>query len=277
VSPGHVRSRRAVRGGLAVLATLTAVYLVLPVFVVVPASFSGGSFLEFPPEQWSTRWYEEFFSDETWTASAVASLRIGAIVTLLSVVLGTAGALAMIRGRYPLRSAITGLLLAPILVPYVITGLGVYALALELGLTQTTTGFVLVHTALAVPYVVITVSSALASFDRQLELAAMNLGAGPVTTFARITLPLILPSVLSGALFAFATSFDEVVTSVFLSGPDMTTLPVQMWSGVRVRVDPTVAAASSMLLLVTLSLFAAAGLARLTRRLRRAQRGGSDG
>lgn len=269
--------KRTCRAALAVLVGLVALYLVLPVFVVVPASFSDSSFLKFPPEQLSLRWYEAFFTDEEWTAGAVASLRIGILVTLLSVVLGTAGALAMVRGRYPLRSAVSGLLLAPILVPYVITGLGVYALFLQLGLTETTTGFVLVHTALSVPYVVISVSSALASVDRGLELAAMNLGAGPVGTFARITLPLILPGMLSGAVFAFATSFDEVVSSVFLSGPDMTTLPVQMWSGVRVSVDPTVAAASSMLLLITLSLFAATGAARLARRLRRGQRGGSDG
>lgn len=271
-------TKRAVRAGLGILAAFTAAGLVLPVLVVVPTSFSDSTFLQFPPEKWSLRWYEAFFTDEVWTASTLASVQIALIVTLLSVLIGTAAALAMVRGRYPLRTMVSGLVLAPILVPYVITALGVYALFLELGLTQTTLGFVLVHTALAVPYVVITVSSALVAFDRRLELAAMNLGAGPVTAFVRITLPLILPSVLSGAVFAFTTSFDEVVTSIFLSGPEMTTLPVQMWSGVRVRIDPTVAAASSMLLLITLSLFAAAGLVRLAgrRRARSARRGGTD-
>ncbi|GAA2381615.1 ABC transporter permease [Nonomuraea africana] len=254
------------RVALWVLAALTALYLVLPVFVVIPTSFSDSAFLEFPPQEWSLRWYENFFTDLTWLDSALASVRIAVLVTLASLVLGTAAALGMVRGRYPLRALVSGLVMAPVLVPYVIIGLAVYAAFLDLGLTETTLGFVLVHTALAVPYVVITVSSALMSFDRRLEQAAMSLGAGPVTTFARVTLPLIAPSLASGAVFAFVTSFDEVVTSVFLSGPDLTTLPVQMWSGVRVQIDPTVAAVSSMLLLLTLSLFAAAGLARLIRR-----------
>lgn len=249
-----------------VLVALTALYLVLPVFVVVPTSFSDSAFLEFPPKDWSLRWYENFFTDLTWLDSALASVRIAVLVTLASLLLGTAAALGVVRGRYPLRALVSGLVMAPVLVPYVIIGLAVYATFLDLGLTETTLGFVLVHTALAVPYVVITVSSALMSFDRRLEQAAMSLGSGPFTTFARVTLPLIAPSLASGAVFAFVTSFDEVVTSVFLSGPDLTTLPVQMWSGVRVQIDPTVAAVSSMLLLLTLSLFAAAGLARLIRR-----------
>lgn len=260
------------RAGLVGLAVLTAVYLVAPVFVVVPTSFNDSSFLEFPPEQLSLRWYESFFTDPAWVNSALNSLQIGLWVTLLSVVLGTAAALAMVRGRYPLRAAIGALLLAPILVPYVILGLAVYALFLELGLTQTILGFVLVHTALAVPFVVINVSSALMSFDERLELAAMNLGANRLSTFLRITLPNIVPSVAAGALFAFITSFDEVVTSIFLAGPDVSTLPVQMWSGVRVQIDPTVAAVSTMLLLITLALFSAAGVVRAlgTRRTQKA-------
>src|SRR5690606_5385127 len=122
---------------------------------------------------------------------------------------------------------------------------------------------------LAVPYVVINVTAGLVSVDRRLEMAAMSLGAGPVTTFFTVTLPLILPSVLSGALFAFFISWDEVVTAIFLSGPEMTTLPVQMWSGVRVRIDPTVAAISTLVLLVVFGSFLVLGLTRLVRRLGR--------
>lgn len=264
-------TRRLTRGALVVLAVLTAAYLVAPVFVVIPTSFNDSSFLAFPPEVWSLRWYQAYFDDPTWVAATFSSLRIGILVTALSVVLGTLASLGMVRGRYPLRALVSGLVLAPVLVPYVIIGLAVYALFLRLGLTQTTLGFVLVHTALAVPFVVINVSSALVSFDRRLEMAAMSLGANRTSTFVRVTLPIIAPSMAAGALFAFITSFDEVVTSVFLAGPDMTTLPVQMWSGVRVQIDPTVAAVSTMLLLVTLSLFAAAGIvgAVRTRRLNR--------
>jgi putative spermidine/putrescine transport system permease protein len=271
-------TRLLCRASLVGLAVLTAMYLVAPVFVVVPTSFNDSSFLEFPPEQLSLRWYESFFTDPAWANSALNSLQIGLWVTLLSVILGTAAALAMVRGRYPLRAAVGALLLAPILVPYVILGLAVYALFLELGLTQTILGFVLVHTALAVPFVVINVSSALVSFDERLEMAAMNLGANRVTTFLRITLPNILPSVAAGALFAFITSFDEVVTSIFLAGPDVSTLPVQMWSGVRVQIDPTVAAVSTMLLLITLALFSTAGLVRAlgTRRTQKALAAAED-
>lgn len=264
-------TRLLCRGGLVTLAVLTAVYLVAPVFVVIPTSFNDSSFLEFPPEKLSMRWYESFFNDPAWVNSALNSLQIGLWVTLLAVLLGTTAALAMVRGRYPLRAAVSALVVAPILVPYVILGLAVYAVFLELGLTQTILGFVLVHTALAVPFVVINVSSALVSFDERLEMAAMSLGANRVTTFFRITLPNILPSVAAGALFAFITSFDEVVTSIFLAGPDVSTLPVQMWSGVRVQIDPTVAAVSTMLLLVTLALFTSAGVVRAlcTRRTNR--------
>ncbi|MGH3519725.1 MAG: ABC transporter permease [Haloechinothrix sp.] len=260
-----MNSRFMVRGSLILLAVLTAIYLVAPVLIVIPTSFNDSSFLKFPPEVWSLRWYETYFHDATWIASTINSIKIGLLVTALSVVLGVMASLAMIRGRYPLRALAGGLVLAPVLVPYVIIGLAVYAAFLRLGLTQTTLGFVLVHTALAVPFVVINVSSALVSFDRRLEMAAMGLGAGPVSTFIRVTLPVIAPSVMAGALFAFITSFDEVVTSIFLAGPDLTTLPVQMWSGIRVQIDPTVAAVSTMLLLVTLSLFGSAGLIRALR------------
>lgn len=253
------------RAGLVSVVALTAVYLVAPVFVVIPTSFNDSPFLEFPPKAFSTRWYQSYFDDPAWINATLNSLQIGAWVTVLSVVLGTGAALAMVRGRYPLRAVVSGLVLAPMLVPYVIVGLAVYAVFLELGLTQSILGFVLVHTALAVPFVVINVSAALVSFDERLELAAMSLGANRVTTFVKVTLPNILPSVLAGALFAFVTSFDEVVTSTFLAGPDVSTLPVQMWSGVRVQIDPTVAAVSTMLLLVTLALSASAGLVRLLR------------
>ncbi|MFC7505353.1 ABC transporter permease [Nocardioides sp. CPCC 206347] len=259
------------RTGLVGLVVLTALYLVAPVFVVVPTSFNDSSFLEFPPKAFSTRWYESFFSDPAWVNATLNSLQIGFLVTILSAVLGTAAAMAMVRGRYPVKALVSGLVLAPILVPYVIIGLAVYALFLEIGLTQSILGFVLVHTALAVPFVVINVSAALVSFDERLEMASMSLGANRLTTFLRVTLPCIAPSVAAGALFAFITSFDEVVVSVFLAGPDVSTLPVQMWSGVRVQIDPTVAAVSTMLLLVTLALFASAGLVRVLRSRRLAK------
>lgn len=261
-------TRSVVRSLLVAGAVLTAIYLIAPVLFVIPTSLSDSSFLQFPPKQLSGRWFTAFFQDEAWVSSAVNSLVIGLLVTAVSLVLGTLAALAIVRGRYPFKRLVSALVVAPVLVPYVIIGLGVYAAFLRVGLTQTTLGFVLVHTVLAVPFVVINVVSALVGVDRRLEMAAQNLGANPTTTFLRITMPLIAPSLGAGALFAFITSFDEVVTSIFLSGPDLTTLPVQMWSGVRVQIDPTVAAVSTMLLLITLALFASAGLVRAVRHRR---------
>ncbi|HEX5598356.1 MAG TPA: ABC transporter permease [Micromonosporaceae bacterium] len=265
-------ARFLTRTGLVLLAAVTGLLLILPVLIVVPMSFSDSSFLTFPPDGWSLRWFRNYFADPSWQESTLASLRVSLLVTLLSVVLGTTAALGLVRGRIRFKSAVSGLVIAPLIVPYVIVGLAAYAVTLELGLTETTLGFVLIHTALAVPYVTVNVTAALASFDSRLEQAALSLGASPIQTFRTVTLPLIAQSVGAGALFAFITSWDEVVVSLFLSGPDLTTLPVRMWSGVRVQIDPTVAAISTMLLLITISFFVVGGVARLirSRRLARA-------
>ncbi|MEU8797505.1 ABC transporter permease [Spirillospora sp. NPDC048819] len=255
------------RTGLVALAVIIGAYLILPVLIVVPMSFSDSSFLTFPPGEMSLRWFHNILDEPVWLDSALASLQVALLSAACAVVLGVLAALALVRGRIPFRNTITAVLLAPLIVPYVIIGLASYIAFLQLGLTQTTLGFVLVHTCLAVPYVVINVAAGLVSVDRRLEMAAMSLGAGPVTTFFKVTLPLILPSVLAGGLFAFFISWDEVVTAIFLSGPDMTTLPVQMWSGIRVQIDPTVAAISTLVLLVIFGSFIVLGLTRLIQRL----------
>ena len=260
-------NRILARTALILLATIIGLYLLLPVLVVVPMSLSSSSFLTFPPKELSLRWYQQLLDDPSWGRSAFASLKVALLSATVSVILGTLAALALVRGRFPFRNAVTAVLLAPLIVPYVIVGLAVYIAFLNLGLTETTLGFVLVHTCLGVPYVMINVSTGLVSVDRRLEMASMNLGAGPVSTFFRITLPLILPSVLAGALFAFITSWDEVVTAIFLSGPDMTTMPVKMWSGIRVQVDPAVAAVSSLSLLVIISTFLLMGAVKMIRKM----------
>lgn len=260
-------TRILTRSGLVLLAACVGIYLLLPVLIVVPMSFSDSSFLSFPPDKFSTRWYQALLDDPAWLESAMASLRVALLAAASSVVLGVLAALALVRGSIPFRNTISAILLAPLIVPYVIVGLSVYIAFLKIGLTETTLGFVLVHTALAVPYVTINVATGLIGVDRRLEMAAMNLGAGPISTFFRITLPLIAPSVLAGALFAFITSWDEVVTAIFLSGPELTTMPVKMWSGIRVQIDPTVAAISSLSLFVILGSFLAVGLGRLIQKL----------
>lgn len=262
-------TRALTRSALTLVVLLTALYLVLPVFIVVPVSFSDSQFLTFPADSYSLRWYHELLEDPTWLDSALASLRVALLSALAATVLGILGALALVRGRFPGRNAVLLVFLAPVIVPYVIIGLAAYVTFLNLGLTQTTVGFVLVHLALGVPYVVINVSAGLVDVDPRLEMAAKSLGAGPVTTFTRVTLPMILPSALSGALFAFIISWDEVVTALFLSGPNLTTLPVRMWSGIRIQIDPVVAAVSTLTLLLSLLVFAALGLTRLATVIRR--------
>lgn len=258
-------TRMSSRIGLIALAAVTVLYLVFPILVIIPMSFADSAYLTFPPEQFSTQWYERLFTDPVWVTSAINSLKVAVLTTICAVVLGTLAAMGMVRGRYPFRGAVSALLLAPLIVPYVIVGLSAYIIFLRLGLTETLLGFVLVHTALAVPYVIINVASGLMSYDRDLERAASSLGASPLTTFMHVTLPNILPSVLAGALFAFITSWDEVVTAIFISGPTLRTLPVQIWSGIRVQVDPTVAAVSGLTLFVIFASFAVYGLTKLCR------------
>jgi putative spermidine/putrescine transport system permease protein len=255
------------RAGLILLAALIGAYILLPILVILPMSVSENAFLTFPPEGFTWQWFEKLRLDPTWLEAATASLRVAVLSAVLSVVLGTLAALALVRGRFPFRGPVLMVLLAPLIVPYVIMGLAVYIAFLEVGLTETTLGFVLVHTCLGVPYVMINVCAGLVAVDRRLEMASMNLGAGPVSTFFRITLPAILPNMLAGALFAFITSWDEVVVAIFMSGPTLTTLPVKMWAGIRVQIDPTLAAISSLALLVIVASFLIIGLGRLVQRL----------
>jgi putative spermidine/putrescine transport system permease protein len=241
---------------------LIGVWLVAPMLIVVPMSFTDRRSLSFPPQGWSLEWYRNFFSNPQWYDALTTSLQIAVIVTIVATVLGTAAAFGIVRGRFPGKGLVSALLLAPLVVPVVIVGVAVFAIYLRWHLSGTIRGFVLAHTALAIPFVIITVTSSLRTFDRRLELAAQNLGANPLGTFRQVTLPLILPGVLSGALFAFITSFDEVVVAVFVQSPDVRTLPVQMFTSVTREVDPTIAAASTMILALTTALLLLFGLAR---------------
>lgn len=251
------------RAGLRLWAVLVGTILVAPTLVVIPLSFAGTRSFVFPPEGWSLRWYANFFADPGWRGALVTSLQIALAVAVLATVLGTAAAFALDRGRIPGTTAIHGVLLAPIVVPQIVAAIGVYAAFLQWRLSGTVAGFVLGHTTLAVPFVVVAVSASLRGYDRSLDLAAGSLGAPPWTVFRRVTLPIILPGVLSGLVFAFVTSLDEVVMALYLQSPTLQTLPVQMFSSVTVETDPTIAAASSLVLVVT------TGLVLLSQLLRR--------
>ena len=258
---------RAARAGLWVFSALVLLFLIAPILAVVPLSFNSQPFFNYPLAGFSLRWYQEFFSSPRWTGAIRNSLIVGAATTLLATVLGTLAAHGLARRDMPWRGLVTGLLISPMIVPVVITAVGMYFFFGRLGILNTLAVLILADTALAVPFVVITVTATLSTYDVNLTRAASSLGAGPLVTFFRVTLPLILPGVISGALFAFVTSFDETVLVQFLAGPDQRTLPKQMFTGIREEVSPTITAAATVLILVATLLLAAVELLR-----RRAER-----
>ncbi|GAA3724928.1 putative spermidine/putrescine transport system permease protein [Spinactinospora alkalitolerans] len=246
---------------------LIGVWLVAPALIVVPLSLTDKASLAFPPTGWSMRWYANFFTDPQWVRSLLDSLQVAAAVTVLATVLGTLAALGLTRARVRGLSLANGALLTPIIVPGVVVAIGLYGVFLELRLIGTFFGFLMAHTILALPFVVIPVAASLRGFDRRYEQAASVLGAGRLTAFRTVTLPLIAPGIASGALFAFVISFDEVVVSLFIQSPYLRTLPVQMYSSVTRDTDPTIAAAATLIILTTTVLAVLAALI-LTRRNR---------
>jgi putative spermidine/putrescine transport system permease protein len=239
---------------LVALGSLTVFFLMAPTIVVVPMSFTASHALTFPPEGFSTRWYEKMLTDPQWSTGFVNSAQVALLTAVLATVLGTLGALGTVRGRFPGKSAVNALVLSPLVVPVIIIAIGMFSVFVRWKITGSLVGLVLAHTALALPFVVVNVATSLRTMDRNLELAAMNLGADPLRTFLRITLPIVLPGMFAGALFAFITSWDEVVVAIFLTTARFRTLPVEMWEQVRQVVDPTVAAVSTTILTVTTTL-----------------------
>jgi len=260
--------RLAVRG-FHVFCALVLLFLVTPILVIIPLSFSSGSLLMFPLPGLSLRWYDAVLTSERWLPSLRNSLIIGTVATTLATVLGTLAALGLNRARLPFKPLILGVLVSPMIVPSVITAVGIYFFFAPLGLTNSFAGLILAHTALASPFVVITVSATLQGFDANLSRAAASLGAGPITAFFRVILPIILPGVASGMVFAFATSFDEVVVALMLAGPDQRTLPREMFIGIREQISPDITAiATALILFAAALLLTMEALRRRVRRLR---------
>src|SRR3990167_5349654 len=226
------------------LCALVLLFLILPVLVIIPLSFNSGSFLVYPLQGFSLRWYEDFFMSADWMRSLKNSLIIAPAATVLAMVFGTLAAIGLTRGK----ALVMSLLISPMVVPVVIVGVASYLFFAPLGLGNSYLSLIVVHAVLGVPFVIITVSATLQGFNHNLVRAAASLGASPLTAFRRVTLPLIAPGVISGALFAFATSFDEVVVTLFLAGPEQATLPRQMFSGIRENLSPTIAAAATLLI-----------------------------
>jgi putative spermidine/putrescine transport system permease protein len=251
------RGERITRVALYALTALVLAFLVAPILTIVPLSFSAGSFFFYPLPGLSLRWYEDFFASSFWLPALRNSLIVGVSATVLATLLGTLAALGLWRARFPAQPLILAILISPMVVPVVIVAVGVYFAFAPLGLTDGYLGLVLAHATLGVPFVVITVLAALAGFDRTLLRAATSLGAAPITTFRRVMLPLILPGVASGAVFAFAASFDEVVVALLISGPGQRTLPRQMFAGINDNISLTIAAAATMLIATSLVLMIA--------------------
>jgi putative spermidine/putrescine transport system permease protein len=253
--------RRAAWAGTAAVAG----FLIVPILVVIPISFGSGKYLEFPPPGWSLQWYRHFFADKSWLDAAWMSLRVAFLATATATVLGTMAALALTRRASRGSALANAVLMTPLVVPVIVYAVGAYALTLKLGLASTMLGLVVTHSALALPFVVVNVGAPLRTVDRRLERAALSLGASPLVAFRTVVLPLILPGVLAGALFAFITSFDEAVVALFLTDPASATLPVKMWSSIRLEIDPTIAAPATMLIVGSTAVLALAGLIRRER------------
>ena len=232
------------------------VFLLAPLLVVIPLSFNAEPYFSFTdkmltlqPDGFSLRWYRDIIENPQWLEAMQNSLIIALASTALATVLGTLAAMGLARSNMPFRDFFMALLISPLIVPIVIAAAGMYFFYSRVGLAQTTLGIIFAHTALGVPFVVITMTATLSGFDQNLIKASSSLGADPFTTFFRVTLPLVAPGMISGALFAFAASFDEVVTVLFLGGPEQRTIPRQMWSGIREQISPTILAVATLLIL----------------------------
>ncbi|TAL98994.1 MAG: ABC transporter permease [Paraburkholderia sp.] len=230
------------------LAVLTLLYLILPVLAIVPLSFSSSTFLVYPIPGWSLRWYQNLIASDEWRMAAKNSFIVAPSATVLATVLGTVAAIGLTKANFRGKALLMAILISPMIVPVVVVGVGMYLFFAPLGLANTYIGLIMAHASLGVPFVVTTVVATLQGFNYNLVRASLSLGANPVKTFFRITLPVIAPGVISGALFAFATSFDEVVVTLFLAGADQTTLPRQMFTGIRENISPTIAALATILI-----------------------------
>ncbi|MBB5220515.1 putative spermidine/putrescine transport system permease protein [Amaricoccus macauensis] len=236
-------------------------FLIMPILVVIPLSFNAQNFFTFTPEMlrfepgaYSLRHYQDFFTNPDWQAALWNSVRIAPVATLVAVVLGTLAAVGLSQSHVPFRGTIMAILISPMIVPLIISAAGMYFFYSRLGLQGSYWGVVLAHAVLGIPFVIITVTATLVGFDKSLVRAAANMGAGPVRTFFKVQMPLILPGVISGALFAFITSFDEVVVVLFVGSASQKTLPWQMFIGLREQISPTILAVATILVAISVAL-----------------------
>ena len=272
-----------------VICGLILLFLIAPILIVIPLSFNAEPYFTFTdamlaldPEGYSLRWYDTLFTfgmqapdgvrdggwwadawnNAHWIRAAKNSIIIGFFSTLLATALGTLAALGLSRPEMPFRSAVMAILISPMIVPIIITATGLFFFYSYTGLAGSYVGVIMAHATLGIPFVIITVTATLVGFDHSLTRAAASLGASPTTAFFRITMPLILPGVISGALFAFVTSFDEVVVVLFVAAHDQQTIPRQMWNGIREQISPAILAVATILVVVSIALLTTVELLR---------------
>ncbi|MBQ4825582.1 ABC transporter permease [Leisingera sp. M527] len=267
--PYATTGQRAWYYSFRVICGLVFFFLIAPIVVIIPLSFNAQDFFTFTPEMlrldpegYSLKHYRDFFSNDSWQSAMWNSLKIAPMATIVSVTFGTLAAIGLSQPHVPFRRAIMAILISPMIVPLIISAAGMYFFYSRIGLQGTYIGVVLAHAALGIPFVIITVTATLVGFDRSLTRAAANMGADPVTTFFRVQMPLILPGVISGGLFAFITSFDEVVVVLFVGSAGQKTLPWQMFIGLREQISPTILAVATLLVAISIMLLAAVEMLR---------------
>ena len=260
---------RAWHYGYRVLCGLIFFFLIFPILIIVPLSFNSVPFFTFTQEMlsldpagYSLRWYDEFFTSLNWRGAVKNSAVIALFSTVIATSLGTLAALGLSRRHVPLRTILMAVLISPMIVPLIISACGMFFFYSRVDLQGTFSGVILAHAALGTPFVVITVTATLVGFDHSLTRAALSLGASPARAFFKVIVPLILPGVISGALFAFITSFDEVVVILFVGSFEQRTIPWQMFSGIREHISPTILAAATLLIIVSVMLLSAVELLR---------------
>lgn len=250
------------RMAISAFAILVLAFLVVPIVVIFPLSFSSGEILTLPTPGWSLQWYEDFFLNERWTQATINSVIVGTATMVLATILGTLAAFGINMAKFRGKAVVIGILTLPMVVPLIVTASSLYLGFSRIGLVNSLTGLVVAHTIIATPYVVMTVLATVQTFDMTLVRAALALGANPYRAFREVVLPLIMPGVVAGAIFAFATSFDELVVAIFITGPGEFTLPRQMFAGLREMLSPTIAAAAVIMILFSAVLLVVAEVTR---------------
>lgn len=253
------------RAALHTFAVAVGAFLLLPMLIVIPVSFSSSEYLVFPPPGWSLRWYEQLFSDAAWVDAITTSLLVATLATVVAMVVGVCTAIALVRGRFAYKTAIYVAVLTPLVVPEIVIAIAMFFLFSAVRLVDSPVSIALGQSVVALPLVVLMVAATLQAFDETLERAAEGLGASPARAFVTVTLPVIGPAVLAASLFAFLTSFDNLLIALFLGGPSTRTLPVQIWDSVVLYVEPSIAAVGTILVVAPLALLGlGAALRRVT-------------